>query len=288
MDVARKNWKTWKDKALYYPPFISKIFYAVLLSPLQPKQSTFIQLKSALSLKSSSHGRTMSTVNLVDKVIPGIASRLSHWMFRNNHFPWAPVDIELIAFGSGAAVFKLDWKGDAKVLRIYRKSLGKSTFGLREIAEYYKNNYETVLAWYGGSLDLVLPMEFLVLQGLPLVGAVAASFQPYVQGAKQDLFEDFSDDEFVRLLKENPFIRDQFIFFAERTMGQWQERKICYDFVGRENIMVVKQGEGYRLKIVDVGIFKFDIPEHNLPEKVRQIEQRIQRLTTLNELAKKI
>jgi len=42
------------------------------------------------------------------------------------------------------------------------------------------------------------------------------------------------------------------------------------------------------LKIVDVGIFKFDIPEHNLPEKVAQIERRIQRLTSLYELAKKI
>jgi len=209
-------------------------------------------------------------------------------MFTNNRFPWAPIDIELIAFGTGAAVFRLGWKGDTKVLRIYRKSLGQSTFGLRAITAYYKKNYETVRAWYGGSLDLVLPMEFLVLQGLPFVGAVAASFQPYVQGEKKDLFEDFSDDEFVKLLEENPFVRDQFIFFAERTMCQWQERKICYDFVGRENIMLVKEGGSYRLKIVDVGIFKFDIPEHNLPEKVAQIERRIQRLTSLYELAKKI
>src|SRR5690242_17245542 len=115
-----------------------------MLSPLQPKQTAYVQLKSALSLRSSSYGRTMSTVNLVDKVIPGTASRLSRWMFTNNHFPWVPVNLELIAFGSGAAVFKLVRNGDAKVLRIYRKSLGKSMFGLREIAEYYKKNYETV------------------------------------------------------------------------------------------------------------------------------------------------
>jgi len=262
------------------------MFYAVMLSPLQPEQSAFAQLKAVLSFKSSTYGRTMSTVNLVDKFIPGIAGRLSRWMFRKNRFPWAPIDIELIAFGSGAAVSKVGWKSGAKVLRIYRKSLGKSVCGLLEIAEYYKKNYDTVLGWYGGSLDLVLPMEFLVLQSLPFVGSVAASLQPYVQAEKQDLFEDFSDDEFVRLLKANPFVRDQFIFFAEQTMCQWRERKLCYDFVGRENIVLVKQGEGYRLKIVDVGIFKFDIPEHNLPEKVAQIEQRIQRLTYLDQLAK--
>lgn len=229
----------------------------------------------------------MSIVNLVDKVIPGIAGKLSSWMFRNNRFPWATVDTQLIAFGSGAAVFKLSWKGGAKVLRIYRKSLGTTAPGLLKIAEYYKKNHETVWAWYGGSLDLVLPMDFMVLQGLPLVGPVAASIQPYVESEKQDIFEDFSDTDFVKLMESNPFIRDQFLFFAERTLCQWHERQICYDFVGKENIMLIKEGTDYRLKIVDVGIFKFDLPEHNTPEKVRQIEQRIQRLTHLSELAKK-
>lgn len=228
----------------------------------------------------------MTAMNLVDKIIPGIVSRFSRWMFRNNRYPWAPVDTELIAFGSGAAVFKVGWKRGPEVLRIYRKSLGKSAAGLLAMAEYYKKNYDTVLDWYGGSLDLVMPMEFLVLQGLPLVGPVAASLQPYVQAEKRDLFDDFSDDEFISLLKANPFVRDQFIFFAEQTMCQWRERKLCYDFVGRENIVLVKQGESYRLKILDVGIFKFEIPEHNLPEKVAQIQQRIERLMYLDQLAK--
>lgn len=71
-----------------------------------------------------------SLVNLSISVIPWIASGLSRWMYRNNRVPWAPGDIGLIAFGSGAAVFKLGWKGGAKVLRICRKSLGKSSAGL--------------------------------------------------------------------------------------------------------------------------------------------------------------
>jgi len=228
----------------------------------------------------------MSTVNFVDKVIPGIASRLSHWMFRNNYFPWAPVDLQLIAFGTAAAVFKVSWKNDVKVLRLYKRSLGKSAPGIMEMAEYYRQNYETLLHWYGGPLDLVLPMEFLVLQGLPLVGPVAASLQPYVQVEKQDIFEEFSDTDFVKLMEANPFMRDQFIFFAEQTLSQWEERKICYDFVGRQNLVLVKQGGGYTLKIVDVGFFRFELPEHNHPGKVAQIEQHMQRLTRLYQLAK--
>lgn len=266
----------------------SKVFYAVMISSLQPKQSAFAQLRAALSYKSPGYVRTMSTVKLVDRIIPGIARRLSYWMFRNNHFPWKPTNIQLVAFGSGAAVFKLDWMGGARALRLYRKSLGNSVSGLLRTAEYYKKNYQTVLTWYGGSLDLVLPMEFLVLQGLPLIGPVAASLQPYVQAEKSDIFEDFSDSDFVKLLEAHPFVRDQFLFFAEQTVSQWDQGKICYDFVGRENLVLVKQGREYRLKIVDVGFFKFDLPEFNRPGKVAQIEQKIQRLKHLYQLAKSI
>jgi hypothetical protein len=207
-------------------------------------------------------------------------------MFRNNRFPWKPMNIQLIAFGSGAAVFKLDWKSGTKALRLYRRSLGNSVSGLLRTAEYYKKNYATVLDWYGGSLGLVLPMEFLVLQGLPLIGPVAASLQPYVQAEKSDLFEDFSDADFVKLLQANPLVRDQFVFFAEQTMRQWDEGKICYDFVGRENLVLVKDAGKYRLKIVDVGFFKFDLPEFNRPGKIAQIEKKIQRLKYLYQLAK--
>ena len=256
-----------------------------MISSLQPKQSAFDQLKAALSSNSPGYARTMSTVNLADKIIPGTANRISRWMLRNSHFPWAPGNIQLIAFGSGAAVFKSDWKNGARVLRIYRRSLGKSASGLLATAEYYKKNYETVLAWYGGSLDLVLPMEFLVLEGPPLVGPVAASLQPYIQAEKLDLFEDFSDADFMKLMKVNPFLRDQFFFFVEQTLRQWEEGKICYDFVGRENLLLVKQEGSYRLKIVDVGFFKFDLPEFNLPGKVAQIEQKIQQLKHLYQLA---
>jgi hypothetical protein len=256
-----------------------------MISPLQPKQSAFVQLRSALSYRSPSFARTMSTVNLVDRIIPGIASRLAYWMFKNSLFPWEPGNIHLIAFGTGAAVFRLDWKSGTKALRLYRKSLGKSASGLLGIAEYYKKNYETALAWYGGPLDLVLPMEFLVLQGLPLVGPIAASLQPYIQAEKRDIFEDFSDTDFRKLMEANPFLRDQFLFFVEQTLCQWEEGKICYDFVGRENLMLVKQGGSYRLKIVDVGFFKFDLPEFNLPGKVAQIEQKLERLKHLYQLA---
>lgn len=68
----------------------------------------------------------MSTVNLVDIIIPGLVGRLSRWVFSNNCFPWTPVDIELIAFGSGAAVLKLNWRNgdnsDNELLELFAKN----------------------------------------------------------------------------------------------------------------------------------------------------------------------
>lgn len=266
---------------LYSRPLISKIFYAVLISPLQRRQSTPAKPRGR-----SSYERTMTAVNFVNRLIPGITNRVSRWMFRNNRFPWAPVDSELIAFGTGAAVIRVKWKDSDTVLRLYRRSLGQSYRELFEIAKYYKKNYEMVHTWYGDSQELVLPMDFVVIQGLPLIGPVAASLQPYVHGEKQDLFEDFSDEEIIRLMKADDQLRDQFLCFAGQTIRQWEGRKMCYDCLGRENLMLVKKEGRYRLHIVDVGIFKFDLPAHSSSQKMAQIKQRMDRIASLYGLLK--
>ncbi len=265
-----------------FRPLVSQIFYAVLLAPLRPRRSALTFLRSALFKKVPYRERALSMVNFVDSVMLGMVSNLSRWMYRNNFFPWRPVDSDWSAFGTGAAVFKIKWRSGDKALRVYRKSLGKPFLGLLEIAEHYKSNYETVVSWYG---DLVLPMEFLVLQGLPLMGPFAASLQPYVHGQIQDFFDDFSDKELLRLFQENQQIRKQFFNFVEQTIRLVDEGKRCYDFLGRENLMLVKQGEWYKLCIADVGIFEFDMLS---PYKKTQIEERMNRLTSLYELVKRI
>jgi hypothetical protein len=209
-------------------------------------------------------------------------------MYKNNRFAWKPIDISLIAFGSGAAVFKLSLKDGDKVLRIYRRSLGKSRQGLLEIAQYYKQNYELVRSWYGTVPDFVPPMDFVVLQGLPLIGPVAGSLQPYMEGSKQDLFEDFSDEELLELLEANARVRAPFLNFVEQTIRQWDGGKMCYDFLGRENLMLVQEGGEYRLHIVDVGTFNLDALMNNSSGKIAQIDQRIKRLKSLYERATRL
>ncbi len=273
---------------MYYPSFISKLFYTVLLSPLWPRQPLFEQCQSVLSRKISNYERMIIVSNLVDRLIPRSVSSLSRWIFNHRSFPWQPVNTELLAFGSGAAVLKLGLQDGYKVLRMYSRSLGKPYSGLVAAAEYYKRNYELIVAWYGNIPGLVLPMDFVILDGFSLIGPIAASFQPYVNGQKFDLFEDFSDGDLLHLFESSNFLREQFVLFANQTIKQWNGQKMCYDFLGRENVMLVEQAGNYQLNIVDVGIFKFDNPEHNTPDKVARIKERIKRLTALCQQAEQI
>ncbi len=273
---------------LNLPPVISKICYAIMLLPLQAKQTTLARSESTLYQYKSRYKRTISVVRLVDRVIPRASDRLSRLMYKNNHFPWSAVDIDLAAFGSGSAVFKVNGQGDDKALRIYRRSLGKSLPGVLEIARYYKRNYETVHSWYGGSAGFVLPMDFLVLYGLPFSNPVAASLQPYIHGLQQDPFEDFSEDELIRLLQRNERVSEQFIYFARQTISQWEGQKRCFDLLGNQNLMLVNQGGNYRLCIADVGIFDLDVIAKKHPQKMEKIKQRMDRLVCLSELAKQI
>lgn len=220
-------------------------------------------------------------VHLVESLIPGIADSSSSWICRNSRFPWVPVETELIASGAATAVFKVSWQGAEKVLRIYRRSLGKPRSGLLRVAAYYKNNYETLLSWYGSSPGLVLPLEFLLLQGPPLVGPVAASLQPYIQGQKSDLFDDFRDEELLALLEENDRLREQFLCFAGQTLLQWQEQKMCFDFLGRQNIMVVREAGEYNLCISDCGILKLADLDGKYARIKARVERRIDRLAFL-------
>src|SRR5688572_10398141 len=112
-----------KDRELQIRPLISKIIYAVLLSSLQSNPQSTVPRRLFRPSDSSRYNRAVSIVHMVDRVIPGVSTRLSRRIYVNSRFPWRPVSTELIARGSGAAVFKLNWSNGPNVVRIYRRSL---------------------------------------------------------------------------------------------------------------------------------------------------------------------
>jgi hypothetical protein len=145
-----------------------------------------------------------------------------------------------------------------------------------------------MLTWYGDLPGLVLPMEFMVLRGSPLIGPVAVSLQPYIHGEKQDLFEDFSDDELLQLFAENHCLLEDFMYFAKQTIRQWDERNMCFDFLGRQNVMLVTQDGHYKLCLPDSGFVSFDKLLSKGPEVVARFEQRMKRIISLYELTQEL
>jgi hypothetical protein len=267
---------------------LAKIFLGLIFAPRQPREQAFFEFQAILDPRKSNYKRVASLVNLGDRLIPGIANTLSLWFSQRNRFPWSSVDLDLIGFGAGAVVYKLDYGSGSKALRIYRNSIGGGVRDSLETVNFYKDCYETVLSWYEGAWDLVLPMQFLILHGPPLAGPVAASLQTYVDGHKKDFFDDFSDDELLTLMAKDVQLRDQFDFFATQTVLLCDKRGLCFDFFGRENLLLSNRQGINRLYIVDTGIFDFKKTKQKSTKNISQIEKRIHRLKSLHTRVKNI
>jgi hypothetical protein len=63
---------------------------------------------------------------------------------------------------------------------------------------------------------------------------------------------------------------------------------MCFDLLGRQNLMLVHHAGDYRLCIADTGVFKFDVVEQKHPGTLVKIEKRMDRLNHLYRLAKAI
>jgi len=101
----------------------------------------------------------------------------------------------------------------------------------------------------------VVPSQYLLLHG-PLLGAPAgALLQPYVEGKRLDLFLDLTEEEVIQLGRKDSLFRLQLLDFSRRLFTLVEEKNLCFDLVGRENLMLVESREGIQLKIVDNGLF---------------------------------
>jgi hypothetical protein len=235
--------------------FLYRSLDAVMTVPLRCRKGPFAYLGSLLSPGSSNYDRVAALVGLIDTLIPGTGRRASEFLFRAGSIPFPGEPLELMASGSGSTVFLLDTGQGRKVVKAYRRTIGRSGDGLRGLATVYKAKYDTVSSWYAGPYDIVLPASFLLLHS-PLLGRPAvACVQPYVEGEKRDFFADFDDAELLRLMKEDDGLREQFAFFARRTLKIRDAQRLCTDLLGTQNLMITREGKSWALKLIDYGIF---------------------------------
>jgi hypothetical protein len=82
-------------------------------------------------------------------------------------------------------------------------------------------------------------------------------------------------------MESHPDFAAQFLFFAEQTRRIYEQHDQCVDFLGRENLMVVKKDGRCRLLIIDNGIFNMSALKLTAPAVYGRIMARLERLQYL-------
>lgn len=226
----------------------------VMIAPLVPRRPVREVLRDFTRRGVTNRMRVANLVGLLDRLIPGLAGRLSAALYRRHNLPLQGARLELIGYGTGATVFLLRGGPETKVLKIYRRSLGRDRAGLLRVAKAYRAKYELIRDWYGEEHRFVLPTDFLIAIG-PLLGRpVALCLQEYVPGEMSDFFAEHTDDELVQMLRADTSLRAEFKHFVERTQQIYREHGMCFDFVGSQNLVLLETPSGWRLAIIDTGI----------------------------------
>ncbi len=274
----RRNRDSLKSRFLY------RSLDAVVTAPLRPPRRFTAHLRSVLNVRSSNYDRVGSLVNMVDAIIPGTARRAGSIICRPVKLPFPADRIEPLAFGSGATVFLIQDGDRRRVLKIYRKSLGAGPQRLASLIEMYRAKYETIRSWYDGVTELVWPAEFMTLPG-PVLGRPAiACVQDYIDGEMTDFFEGFSNGDLATVLRSSETLRRQFLHFAERTLDVARSQRRCPDFLGLNNLTIVGDGHGRRLRLIDYGSVGLEGCGDRTPEVRERITGCLERIRSLAEL----
>jgi hypothetical protein len=110
--------------------------------------------------------------------------------------------------------------------------------------------------------------------------------QAYIHGRKSDFFLDHSNQDLLLKMENDPGLAEQFLFFAEQTLDVFDKQKLCVDFLGRENVMLVEQDGRHQLLVVDNGIFDMEAIKKSSPTVSAWIEIRLERLSYLQGVLK--
>jgi hypothetical protein len=266
----------------------SRLWYkgldAVLTAPLRPGRSLGRELGGAFSPVSSHYDRVGAAVHALDRLFPGAAGGLSARLLGSGEMlPLAFDSIRLLGYGSGATAFLLRRGEERLVLKVYRRSLGRPPRQLARVAAELAAKVRTVAGWYGRPYGLPLPGHHLILRGPLRDAAAVALVQPFVAGEKRDLFQDATDDELLSLAAADPDFGRRLAFFAARTAEIARQEDRCLDFIGRHNVALARQGDGWALRVLDYGALDLKTLPARSPKVAAQVAGRLARLQRLAE-----
>ncbi len=253
---------------------------AVLTAPLRPSRSRIEDLRGALSPRSSYYERVASLTGCIDSLLPGAGRRAARRLLRPGLIPFSGGPVDLLGSGSGSTVFHLPMERGRYVLKVYRRTIGRSAERLVRLAAWYRQKHRTVSSWYPGPFSIVAPAGFVVLHGPLLARPGVACLQPYIEGMR-GFFEDLDEGEQVRRLEGDAGLKDQFCFFARRTLEVSEASGCCPDLLGSRNLVVTGVRGNSALKLIDYGIIDLRALNAGPSSASSRISKVLSRLKTL-------
>jgi hypothetical protein len=253
---------------------------AALTSALRPRAPALHALGRVASLRASHYERIRHLARLCTPAA-GLERRLQRALLDTTRLALRAPRVELLGYGSGTTVFRLEASADgpgapARVLKVYRRSLGCRSERLLHLARRYRLRYESLRAQFG---ELVLPAQFLVLHG-PLRGRPAvACVQELLPVDNHDLL-GLGDAQLIEFLRARRDVARQFERFVRRAL-EWRERGFFPDLVGPGNLRVLERPAGDELRLIDYGAFDLRTASARIPRaKLEAIAARFSSLST--------
>ena len=291
--------------------FFYKALDSVATAPLRADQRLTDRFWKLLNPRSSNYDRVAAAVNVFDGLAPGVAGRWSRRLLDYGQLPLATAPLatappataagfrngaqgdrsrrgELHAYGSGATLFLLQGTGRALILKVYRRTLGRSSAGLISLARYFRQKYTTVCSWYGSGPINILPSWYFILNAPLLATPAVGMLQPYIDVEMKDLFLDFSTSQLLGMLEEDPGLAAQLRFFCKQSLAVAEREGRCLDIVGRDNVTLLRtpvseataSGE-HVLTILDYGVFDLAEKRVAAPKAYDHVMWRLNRLENL-------
>ena len=268
-------------RSIPLPGKVYKTIDAVITAPLNEQTSARENAKMLIQSGVPDYKRIGAFINLINRVIPGIARKASRYLMRSKKLPFAEGRLTLLNIGSGSTVFRYQNACGDLVVKTSRRTLGKPLATLLKFSRQYRENYNKLTKWYNDKHSLVLPSHFIITRCSLLDTPCVASLQSCMDGKHEDLLRDFDDEQIVHMMRQDQRLRDQFMCFIRGTLHGIKSEGLCLDMLGKNNLMLLTRKNVMQLLIVDYGIFNLDTLARDMPEKFKLVDRDIQRLKML-------
>ena len=260
---------------------VYKTIDAVITAPLSEQVSAGQNAKMLIQFDASNYKKIGAFTNLINCVVPGVARKASRYLMRSKKLPLAEGKLALLNYGSGSTVFRYKSAHGDHVVKISRVTLGKPLAILLKFSRQYKENSVKLAEWYNNKFSLVLPSHFLITQSSFVDTPCVACLQTFMHGEQEDLLRDFDDEQIVHMMRQDRRLGDQFMDFVRGTLHAIESEGLCLDMLGKNNLMLLTRENSMQLLIVDYGIFNLDTLAREMPERLKLVDNDIQRLKML-------